>query len=70
MEQAGEERSARVESVRAVAALGVVVAHVMGAAYHADIPDDLAHRVLFSGTFAVYPYFVLSGYLASTCGTC
>jgi acetyltransferase len=61
--QAGEIRSARVESLRALAALGVLVAGAMTTAYQAQIPHDYPHRLLFSGTYAVYLFFVLSGYL-------
>ena len=63
VEQAGEVRSARVESLRAIAALGVVLAHVMGRGYVYQIPDDALHKVLFSGSFAVNLFFVLTGYL-------
>jgi peptidoglycan/LPS O-acetylase OafA/YrhL len=63
--QAGEVRSARVESLRAIAALGVLEGHVYGSA-HGYGPDTLAtfgHRVLFGGGFGVYLFFVLTGYL-------
>jgi peptidoglycan/LPS O-acetylase OafA/YrhL len=63
--QAGELRSARVESLRALAALGVMVGHIYGSA-HAYGPTIFAtywHRLLLGGGFGVYLFFVLSGYL-------
>jgi peptidoglycan/LPS O-acetylase OafA/YrhL len=66
VEQAGELRSARVESLRAVAALAVYVGHVFGQANDYDPARTLgtfADRVLFGGGFGVYLFFALSGYL-------
>jgi peptidoglycan/LPS O-acetylase OafA/YrhL len=63
VEQAGEVRSARIESVRALAALAVLLTHVVGAVHQGAEPDDLGNRLLFSGVFAVYLFFALSGYL-------
>ncbi len=63
--QAGELRSARVESLRALAALGVLFGHVYGFA-HGFGPvttSSFWHRVLLGGGFGVYLFFVLSGYL-------
>lgn len=63
--QAGEVRSARVESLRAVAAVAVLVAHVFGVAhaYGATVYRGYWHRLLLGGGFGVYLFFTLSGYL-------
>lgn len=63
--QAGELRSARVESLRALAALGVMVGHIYGSAhaYGPTIFSTYWHRLLLGGGFGVYLFFVLSGYL-------
>ena len=61
--QAGELRSARVESLRALAAAGVVVAHVYGASHRYEPVHGVPGRVVASGAFSVYLFFVLSGYL-------
>ena len=63
--QAGELRSARVESLRAVAALAVMEGHIFGQAhaYGPSIFDTYWHRLLLGGGFGVYLFFVLSGYL-------
>ena len=63
--QAGEERSARIESLRALAALGVVVSHVYGAAFAfgATVYATFPHRILFGGGDGVWVFFVLTGYL-------
>jgi peptidoglycan/LPS O-acetylase OafA/YrhL len=60
--QAGEARSARIESLRALAALAVVVNHVFGEAegYGAS---QFGHRLALSGGLAVFLFFALSGYL-------
>ena len=65
VDQAGEQRLARVESVRALAALGVVVGHVWGAhhAFGAGARDSLLARTIFGGGYGVYVFFALSGYL-------
>jgi peptidoglycan/LPS O-acetylase OafA/YrhL len=67
IDQAGELRSARIESLRALAALGVLVGHTMGTAYHYDtartLGGDYPHRLIFGGGFGVYLFFALSGYL-------
>ena len=63
--QAGSRRSARVESLRAVAALAVVFSHVWLYA-HAFGPSAYApfqHRVIAAGGFGVQLFFALSGYL-------
>jgi peptidoglycan/LPS O-acetylase OafA/YrhL len=67
--QAGERRSARVESLRALAALAVLWSHVLGftLALHPALPTaaDLSvpERALYGGGFGVFFFFALSGYL-------
>ena len=63
--QAGERRSARIESLRALAALGVLVAHSWGWAhnYSGTVYATYHARLLLSGGFGVYLFFALSGYL-------
>ena len=62
--QAGELRSARLESVRAVAALSVLVGHLVGRTLNGAAGDaDLIERLGFGGSFGVYLFFALSGYL-------
>ncbi|MGI8608650.1 MAG: acyltransferase family protein [Candidatus Dormibacteria bacterium] len=63
--QAGAPRSRRIESLRAVAALGVVISHVYGTsvAYGPATESTFLHRVLFGGGFGVLLFFALSGYL-------
>jgi peptidoglycan/LPS O-acetylase OafA/YrhL len=65
VDQAGEQRVARVESLRALAALGVLVGHVWGAHYDfgAGARDDLLARTILGGGYGVYVFFALSGYL-------
>ncbi|HET8673296.1 MAG TPA: acyltransferase [Thermoleophilaceae bacterium] len=61
--QAGEQRSARVESLRALAALGVVAGHVFGVS-HAFAPSlygSYGNRVILGGGFGVYLFFALTG---------
>ena len=63
--QAGELRSSRVESLRALAALAVVQGHVYGSA-HGYLPltaGTFPRRILFGGGFGVFVFFALSGYL-------
>jgi len=65
VDQAGELRLARLESLRALAALGVLAGHVWGA-HHAFGPsatDDLVGRTIFGGGYGVFVFFALSGYL-------
>jgi peptidoglycan/LPS O-acetylase OafA/YrhL len=65
IDQAGEQRLARVESLRALAALGVLIGHVWGA-HHRFGPfatDSLAARTIFGGGYGVFVFFALSGYL-------
>lgn len=64
--QAGEQRSARVESLRAVAALSVMIAHVVVfslASAGGVLGSSLAERVIIGGGNGVYLFFTLSGYL-------
>jgi peptidoglycan/LPS O-acetylase OafA/YrhL len=64
--QAGEVRSARIESLRALAALAVLGGHVFGQAHGYDPAQTLAtlgDRILLGGGFGVFLFFVLSGYL-------
>jgi peptidoglycan/LPS O-acetylase OafA/YrhL len=65
VDQAGEQRLARLESLRALAALGVLVGHVWGAhyAFGPGATDSLAARTIFGGGFGVFVFFALSGYL-------
>lgn len=59
--QAGERRSTRIESLRAVAALAVLVSHAVLAAggYH----HDLSRTIAFGGSLGVFLFFSLTGYL-------
>jgi peptidoglycan/LPS O-acetylase OafA/YrhL len=67
--QAGEQRSARVESLRAVAALAVVWGHVVAAslALNPALPSasnlDLIERIAYGGGYGVFFFFALTGYL-------
>lgn len=66
VEQAGELRSARIESLRALAALGVLAGHVYGTAHGYDafaILGTFTDRFLLGGGFGVFLFFALSGYL-------
>jgi len=62
--QAGERRSARIESLRALAALAVLAGHVIvvsSAAGH--VSDNLLYKILFGGGLGVFFFFGLTGYL-------
>lgn len=63
--QAGELRSARVESLRAVAALAVLEGHVYGTSvdFGAAAYRGWLHRALLGGGFGVDLFFALTGYL-------
>jgi peptidoglycan/LPS O-acetylase OafA/YrhL len=65
VDQAGEQRLARLESLRALAALGVLLGHVWGArhAFGATGTDDLLGRTILGGGYGVFVFFALSGYL-------
>ncbi len=60
--QAGETRSLRVESLRALAALGVVVGHCYLVARGSDF-STFGSRLGLSGGYGVWLFFALSGYL-------
>ncbi|MCW2990507.1 MAG: acyltransferase 3 [Solirubrobacterales bacterium] len=64
--QAGEVRSARLESLRALAALAVLTGHVWGGV-HDYAPDAIFatfwRRLLLNGGQGVFLFFALSGYL-------
>lgn len=63
--QAGELRSARIESLRALAALAVLVSHVFGVSrsYDGSMYATFWGRALLGGGFGVYVFFALTGYL-------
>jgi len=62
--QAGEQRSARVESLRALAALGVAFGHTFAIAVAFDgIFSSAKNRLLLSGGLGVFLFFTLTGYL-------
>jgi peptidoglycan/LPS O-acetylase OafA/YrhL len=67
--QAGEQRSARVESLRALAALAVVWGHVVAAslALNPALPSaselGLVERIAYGGGYGVFFFFALTGYL-------
>jgi peptidoglycan/LPS O-acetylase OafA/YrhL len=65
VDQAGEQRLARIESLRALAALGVLVGHAWGEHYRFghDAMRNLPARTVFGGGFGVFVFFALSGYL-------
>lgn len=63
--QAGEIRSARIESLRAIAALSVLGSHVFGVSrsFGPGVADTWLHRALYGGGFGVFLFFGLTGYL-------
>jgi len=63
--QAREVRSARIESVRGLAALLVLGGHIYGGAhmYRPEIYATFRSRALLGGGFGVFLFFTLSGYL-------
>src|SRR4051794_25136434 len=64
VQQAGERRSARIESLRALAALGVLFGHAYGWSHNwQGVYATFRGRVLLSGGFGVFLFFALSGYL-------
>jgi peptidoglycan/LPS O-acetylase OafA/YrhL len=60
--QAGELRSARIESLRAIAALGVLLGHEFVVARGLRF-DSYLDRVVLGGGFGVDLFFALTGYL-------
>ena len=65
IDQAGEPRSARIESLRALTALGVVAGHVYGASLleRGLELEGVVPRLVQGGVLTVYVFFALSGYL-------
>jgi len=63
--QAGEPRSARLESIRAIAALAVLGSHVFAYAHGwaPTIFQGFLHRSIMGGGLGVQLFFALSGYL-------
>lgn len=63
--QAGELRSARIESLRAIAALAVMCSHLYAAAnlWGTAAPEGLVTDLIYGGQFGVFLFFSLSGYL-------
>jgi peptidoglycan/LPS O-acetylase OafA/YrhL len=63
--QAGERRLATVESLRAIAAAGVLAGHAWGIAhgFGPSATDSFAGRVLYGGGFGVFLFFAITGYL-------
>ena len=65
--QAGELRSSRIESLRALAALGVVFSHIYLSHFYpssgAAAYTTFWHRTLLAGGFGVWVFFGLTGYL-------
>jgi peptidoglycan/LPS O-acetylase OafA/YrhL/4-amino-4-deoxy-L-arabinose transferase-like glycosyltransferase len=63
--QAGERRSARIESLRAVAAIAVLISHVWLYSHHfaPSSFDSFLHRTIAGGGFGVQLFFALSGFL-------
>ena len=59
--QAGEVRSARIESLRAIAALSVLGGHVF--LFKLSAAGGFANRLVEAGRYGVWLFFALSGYL-------
>lgn len=60
--QAGERRFSRIESLRAIAALGVLAGHIVLVGGQGT-DDGIVYRLLFGGGLGVYFFFGLTGYL-------
>lgn len=60
--QANEARSARIEALRALAALGVLVGHVFGVSVSFGA-GTFGHRLGLAGGYGVFLFFALTGYL-------
>ncbi|HEV3234600.1 MAG TPA: acyltransferase [Candidatus Dormibacteraeota bacterium] len=65
IDQSGETRSVRLESMRALAASAVMVGHTFGQSigYGAPALATYPRRVVYGGGFGVFIFFCLSGYL-------
>lgn len=63
IEQAGEKRSAAIESLRALAALAVVESHTFGLPRHFGPATTPLQHIESSAFYAVYLFFALTGYL-------
>lgn len=65
VDQAGERRSARVESLRALAALAVFVGHAFSISFgnRPGVFDGTKNQLLVGGGLGVFLFFTLSGYL-------
>lgn len=63
IDQAGELRSSRIESLRAVAALGVLLGHIFVSTHPGVADDTFLNRVVLGSGFGVFLFFTLSGYL-------
>lgn len=66
IDQAGEQRSARVESLRALAALAVFVGHAFTLSFGAKtgvFDGSTKNQLLVGGGLGVFLFFTLSGYL-------
>lgn len=65
VEQAGERRSARVESLRAIAALAVFVGHAFSLSFGArpGVFEGTKNQLLVGGGLGVFLFFTLTGYL-------
>jgi peptidoglycan/LPS O-acetylase OafA/YrhL len=64
--QAGERRSSTIESLRALAAISVMLAHTLGTARTKDVAGLLqsrSERVVYAGGYGVFLFFALSGFL-------
>jgi peptidoglycan/LPS O-acetylase OafA/YrhL len=65
IEQAGERRSARIESLRALAALAVFVGHAFALSFgnRPGVFEGTKNQLLVGGGLGVFLFFTLSGYL-------
>jgi peptidoglycan/LPS O-acetylase OafA/YrhL len=65
IDQAGEQRSARVESLRALAAIAVLVGHAFSLSFgaQAGVFAGTKNQLLVGGGLGVFLFFTLSGYL-------
>lgn len=64
--QAGESRLTRIESLRAMAALGVLMGHTYDASFAGGKPVDIGGvlgGMIYGGGFGVILFFALTGYL-------